>query len=101
MGSLTFKLQLGAIWRLLRAQFLLVVAIAAAIGLLFMSTASAAQPKRVLIVNSFGSTAPPFSFQSTAFKSALVAKIGEPARVQGLGTVPRGARRQEPDRSMG
>ncbi|HEV2840395.1 MAG TPA: hypothetical protein VGW39_03640 [Chthoniobacterales bacterium] len=43
-----------------------------------MNTASAADPKRVLIVNSFGSTAPPFSFQSTAFKSALVAKMGEP-----------------------
>jgi signal transduction histidine kinase len=78
MGGLPFKLQLCAIWRLPRAQFPLVVAIAAAIWLLFMGTASAAEPKRVLIVNSFGTTAPPFSFQSTAFKSALVEKIGEP-----------------------
>src|SRR4051812_6269287 len=50
----------------------------AAIPLLVMSTASAAVPKRVLIVNSFNSTAPPFSVQSTAFKSALVEKMGEP-----------------------
>jgi PAS domain S-box-containing protein len=79
MGGLMFKLQLSEIWRLLCAQlFLVVVVIATAIPSLFMSTASAAEPKRVLIVNSFGSTAPPFSFQSTAFKSALVAKMGEP-----------------------
>lgn len=35
-------------------------------------------PKRVLIVNSFGTTAPPFSFQATVFKSELVAKMGQP-----------------------
>jgi PAS domain S-box-containing protein len=78
MGNLTSTLQSREIWRRLRAQFLRIVAIAAAIGLPFMSTASAAEPKRVLIVNSFGTTAPPFSFQSTVFKSELVAKMGEP-----------------------
>ena len=78
MGGLTSKLQLGESSRFLRAQFFLVVAIAASVPLLFMSTAAAAERKRVLIVNSFSSTAPPFSFQSTAFKSALVAKMGEP-----------------------
>jgi two-component system sensor kinase FixL len=78
MRDLTSALQSCEIWRLLRAQFFLIVATASAIGLPVMSTASAAGPKRVLIVNSFGTTAPPFSFQSTAFKSALVAKMGEP-----------------------
>jgi len=62
---------------LLRAQFFLIVSIAAAIPSLCMSSASTAEPKRVLILNSFGLNAPPFSFQSTAFKSALVANIGE------------------------
>jgi PAS domain S-box-containing protein len=79
MSGLPLNLQLSEIWRerLLRAQFLLLVAIAPAIPLLCMSSASAAEPKRVLILNSFGSNAPPFSFQSTAFKSALVAEMGE------------------------
>src|SRR3954466_15308695 len=31
--------------------------------------ATGSDPKRVLIVNSYGTTAPPFSFQSTAFKT--------------------------------
>jgi PAS domain S-box-containing protein len=78
MSGPPFNLQPSEVWRLLRVRFLLIGAIATAIGLLFMKTASAAETKRVLIVNSFGTTAPPFSFQSTAFKSALVAKMGEP-----------------------
>src|SRR3954447_8901808 len=60
-----------------RGQFLLVVSIAAAIGLLFASSSPAAQPKRVLVVNSFGSAAPPFSVHAAAFESALVEKMGE------------------------
>jgi PAS domain S-box-containing protein len=40
--------------------------------------ASAATPKRVLIVHSFGSAAPPFTTHSTAFETELTAKMGEP-----------------------
>src|SRR3954451_4534736 len=61
----------------LRGQFLFVVAMAAASGLLFTSNTTAAEPKRVLIVNSFGSAAPPFTIHSTSFESELVAKMGE------------------------
>jgi len=60
-----------------RGQFLLVVSIAASIGLLVTSNTSAAQPQRVLVVNSFGSAAPPFSVHAAAFESALVEKMGE------------------------
>src|SRR2546429_4152214 len=49
----------------------------AAIPLLFMSTASAAEPKRVLVVHSFGSVAPPFTTHSIAFETELVEKMGE------------------------
>ena len=68
--------QLCDIRKVWRAQFFLVVAITAAIGLLFMSTASAAEPKRVLIVHSFGSVAPPFTTHSTAFEAELVKQLG-------------------------
>jgi hypothetical protein len=40
--------------------------------------ASAAQPKRVLIVHSFGAAAPPFTTHSHAFETELTAKMGEP-----------------------
>src|SRR4051812_11997395 len=63
--------------RRLRTQFFLVVTIAAATPLFFRSTARAAEPKRVLIVNSFGSAAPPSPIHSTSFESELVAKMGE------------------------
>ncbi len=46
-------------------------------GLLALS-ASAATPKRVLIVHSFGNAAPPFTTHSTAFETELTAKMGEP-----------------------
>jgi PAS domain S-box-containing protein len=78
MEGLTFALNLRAIRHVRRAPILVVVAMLAAILLPFMRSAAAAELKRVLIINSFGSTAPPFSSQSTAFKSALVAKMGEP-----------------------
>jgi PAS domain S-box-containing protein len=39
---------------------------------------SAATPKRVLIVHSFGNAAPPFTTHSTAFETELSAKVGEP-----------------------
>lgn len=60
-----------------RGQFLLIFSIAASIGLLHTSSTLAAQPKRVLVVNSFGSAAPPFSVHAAAFESALVEKMGE------------------------
>jgi PAS domain S-box-containing protein len=60
-----------------RGKFLWVISVAAAIGLLVTSSTSAAQPKRVLVVNSFGSAAPPFSVHAAAFESALVEKMGE------------------------
>ena len=41
------------------------------------STASAAEPKRVLLVHSFGSATPPFTVESTAFETELVEKMGE------------------------
>src|SRR5947207_955389 len=61
----------------LRGQFLFVVAIASVIGLLSTSKTTAAQPKRVLVVNSLGSGAPTFSVHATGFESALVEKMGE------------------------
>jgi len=39
--------------------------------------ASAAQAKRVLVVHSFGSVAPPFTVHSTAFETELVEKMGQ------------------------
>ena len=70
-------LRLCDIWKVRRAQFFLVVAIAAAIALLFTSNGSAAEPKRVLLVHSFGSAAPPFTVESMAFETELVEKMGE------------------------
>ena len=63
--------------KLRRVQLLLLFATAALLPSLFMSSGSAAEPKRVLIVNSFGSAAPPFTVHSTSFESELVAKMGE------------------------
>jgi PAS domain S-box-containing protein len=45
--------------------------------LLFTNDATAAEPKRVLIINSFGIAAPPFTIHSTSFESDLVSKVGE------------------------
>jgi PAS domain S-box-containing protein len=39
---------------------------------------SAATPKRVLVVHSFGNAAPPFTTHSTAFEKELTVKMGEP-----------------------
>src|SRR3954471_19690780 len=35
------------------------------------------RPKRVLVIHSFGSTAPPFTTHSTAFETALTQEMGE------------------------
>lgn len=70
-------LRLCDIGKVRRAPFFLVVAVAAAIPLLFTPNASAAEPKRVLLVHSFGSAAPPFTVESMAFETELVEKMGE------------------------
>jgi PAS domain S-box-containing protein len=43
-----------------------------------VSAAAEAEPKRVLIVHSFGSSAPPFTTLSTAFETALTRAMGKP-----------------------
>ncbi len=60
-----------------RLQLLLFVGSASVIPFLLATTASAAEPKRVLIVHSFGRAAPnpPLSL---SFESELVAKLGGP-----------------------
>lgn len=60
-----------------RAQFLLIVATVAAFALIFTANAPAAEPKRVLLIHSFGSATPPFTVESTAFETELVQKMGE------------------------
>src|SRR5262249_60515975 len=42
------------------------------------SPAAGAETKRVLVVHSFGSTAPPFTTHSTAFEATLTKELGEP-----------------------
>ena len=45
--------------------------------LLLTTLGAAAKPKRVLVVHSFGSAAPPFTITSTAFETALKEEMGE------------------------
>jgi signal transduction histidine kinase len=56
-------------------QFSVLVAIAAMV-LLGLNDAAADEPKRVLLVHSFGSAAPPFTVESTAFEIELAGKMG-------------------------
>ena len=65
------------IWKWRHARFFLVVGVVLAIPSFCTGNASAAEPKRVLLVHSFGSAAPPFTVESTAFETELVEKIGE------------------------
>src|SRR4051812_1276593 len=44
---------------------------------LMADTAAAGEPKRVLVIHSFGSVAPPFTTHSIAFETELVEKMGE------------------------
>jgi signal transduction histidine kinase len=60
-----------------RAQFFPFIATVAAFALTFTANAPAAEPKRVLLIHSFGSGTPPFTVESTAFETELVAKMGE------------------------
>ena len=59
------------------APLLLVVATIAAVAFCGTPTATAAEPKRVLLVHSFSSGTPPFTVESTAFETELVDKMGE------------------------
>ena len=49
----------------------------AAVAFFSTSNAAAAEPKRVLLVHSFGSATPPFTVEATAFETELVEKMGE------------------------
>ena len=60
-----------------RAQFLLIVATVATFALIFTANAPAAEPKHVLLVQSFGSAATPFTARLIAFESELIAKMGD------------------------
>ncbi len=53
------------------------VGLALLLLLLTPAGAGAAEAKRVLIVHSFGSTAPPFTTHSTAFQTTLTKEMGE------------------------
>ena len=75
--ALPCTLQLRDIWKMRHAQFLPFVATVAAFALMFTANAPAAEPKRVLLIHSFGSGTPPFTVESTAFETELVQKMGE------------------------
>ena len=70
-------LQLCDILKVRRAQFLPFIATVAAFALSFTANVPAAEPKRVLLIHSFGSGTPPFTVESTAFETELVEKMGE------------------------
>ena len=71
------RLRLCDIGEVRRAQFFLVVAVVLAIPFFGTGNASAAEPKRVLLIHSFSSAAPPFTVESMAFETELVDKMGE------------------------
>ena len=55
----------------------LAYALSALLFALATFSAVAAEPKRVLVIHSFGSAAPPFTTHSTAFEAALTSEMGE------------------------
>ena len=71
------RLQVGDIRKVRRTQFSVLVADRAAMAFLGLKNAAADEPKRVLLVHSFGSASPPFSVESTAFETELVAEMGD------------------------
>src|SRR5438045_4786235 len=52
-------------------------ALAAIFAMLIATGAAGSEPKRVLVVHSFGSVAPPFTTHSIAFETELVEKMGK------------------------
>ena len=64
-------------WKARRAQFFLSIATVAAFLIIFTTNAPGAEPKRVLLVQSFGSAATPFTARLTAFETELIAKMGD------------------------
>lgn len=77
MAELGGGLRLRDARKMRGAPLFLVIAIAALIPLLFTSNAVAAEPKRVLLVHSFGSASPPFTVESGAFETELAGKMGD------------------------
>src|SRR4029078_9655830 len=69
-------LRLCDFWKVRRALFL-VVAVVSAIPFLCTGNAAAAETKRILVIHSFSSAAPPFTVESMAFETELVDKMGE------------------------
>ncbi|PYJ11218.1 MAG: hypothetical protein DMF06_03645 [Verrucomicrobia bacterium] len=69
-------LQLGDVWSARRAPLLAIAATVAAILILGPGRVEGAEPKRVLLIHSFGSAAPPFTVESTAFETELAEKMG-------------------------
>ena len=65
------------IWRARRARLILLAGTAAVIPFLLAATASATEPKRVLLVHSFGRAAP-IPALSLSFESELTAKMDGP-----------------------
>ncbi|HEY2341473.1 MAG TPA: ATP-binding protein [Chthoniobacteraceae bacterium] len=61
-----------------RGYYQLILALFGCSVILLVLQTRAAQPKRVLIVHSFGNAAPPFTTHSIAFETELTAKMGEP-----------------------
>jgi PAS domain S-box-containing protein len=61
-----------------RGHWITLVLVVSCCLILLALSASAAAPKRVLIVHSFGNVAPPFTTHSIAFETELTEKMGEP-----------------------
>ena len=66
----------GDVWKARRAPFLVIAATVSAILFFNPEHAEATEPKRVLLIHSFGSAAPPFTVESTAFETELAEKMG-------------------------
>jgi PAS domain S-box-containing protein len=76
-GVLSYGRLFGAFWRAENVLQAFRCGLRVAIVGLAITTAGAAGPKKVLIVHSFGSAAPPFTTHSIAFETELTKRIGE------------------------
>jgi len=74
---------------------LLIVCLVAPVVRAAAATRAAERPRRVLIVHSFGSGAPPFTVLSTAFESTIKRELGEAADVDQVSLAM--ARYSQPD----